>query len=82
MLAILRSLWTGEVVEHHGAFYDFGPVQMAPAPDRHVPIWVGGHSTAALRRAVAADGWMGVNYDIDGAYAVLVAFARRPCHKR
>jgi probable F420-dependent oxidoreductase len=73
MIAILRSLWTGEVVEHHGAHYDFGPVRMAPVPDRQVPIWVGGHSKAALRRAVTADGWMGVNYTVDRAFAVLGA---------
>jgi probable F420-dependent oxidoreductase len=73
MLAIIRALWSGEVVEHHGEFYDFGPVQMAPVPERQVPIWVGGHSKPALRRAVGADGWMGVNYEIDHAVAVLGA---------
>jgi probable F420-dependent oxidoreductase len=77
MIEVLRLLWTGDVVEHHGASYDFGPVQMAPVPDGGVPIWVGGHSKAALRRAVAADGWMGVNYEFDHARAVLRALRDR-----
>jgi probable F420-dependent oxidoreductase len=71
MIAVLRGLWTGEVVEHHGEHFDFGPVQMAPVPERPVPIWIGGHSRPALRRAVAADGWMGVNYEIGHARLVL-----------
>jgi probable F420-dependent oxidoreductase len=71
MIDILRLLWGGGIVEHHGTFYDFGPVQMAPVPEHPVPIWVGGHSPAALRRAARADGWMGVNYAVEHAFAVL-----------
>ncbi len=61
MVAAMRKLWTGEMVEHHGRFFDFGPLQMSPAPGRHIPIWFGGLSDAAMKRAAAlGDGWLGV----------------------
>src|SRR5262249_42877666 len=37
-------------VEHHGRFFDFGPLLMEPVPPP-IPIFVGGKSDAALRRA-------------------------------
>jgi probable F420-dependent oxidoreductase len=63
MLVVLRKLLSGQPVEHHSEHYDFPPVQMAPAPGSPVPVWIGGHSEAALRRAVRHEGWIGVNYD-------------------
>jgi probable F420-dependent oxidoreductase len=59
MIEILRKLWTGQPVEHAGRFYRFPPLHMAPAPGRPVPIYVGGTSEAALRRAARlGDGWI------------------------
>ncbi|CAN5833599.1 hypothetical protein BH24ACT3_BH24ACT3_02310 [soil metagenome] len=66
MVAVLRTLWQGGMVEHHGEHYDFGPLQMAPVPVEPVPIYVGGHSEVALRRAAAiGDGWMGIDYAME-----------------
>src|SRR6266545_251130 len=40
-------------------FYDISATKMTPAPSQPVPLLVGGHSDAALRRAVLkGDGWM------------------------
>ena len=61
MIEVLRKLWTGEMVDHHGEFYDLPGVQMSPPPRRQVPIYIGGHNEAALRRAVRCDGWIGVH---------------------
>ena len=72
MLVVIRKLLAGGVVEHHSEFHDFAPLQLAPVPARRVPIWVGGHSDAALRRAARADGWLGVNYD-EGEVAPILA---------
>src|SRR2546429_524042 len=59
ILALLRALWRGEMVEHHGRFYDFPRLQLRPAPDRPLAIWVGGETEPALRRAAAlGDGWI------------------------
>jgi alkanesulfonate monooxygenase SsuD/methylene tetrahydromethanopterin reductase-like flavin-dependent oxidoreductase (luciferase family) len=57
-IKILRSLLSGGMIEHHGEFYDFDPIQMSPVPDRPLPIYGGGISNAALRRAATlCDGW-------------------------
>jgi probable F420-dependent oxidoreductase len=58
MLEIMRKLWTGEVVEHHGEFFDVPPLEMLPAPTEPVPVYVGGVSEVALRRAARHDGWV------------------------
>jgi probable F420-dependent oxidoreductase len=58
MIVVLRKLWTGEVVEHHGRYYDFGPLTMMPGVETPIPIIVGGVSKPALRRVAAlGDGW-------------------------
>ena len=65
MLEVMAKLMAGGMVEYHGTYYDFPPMQMAPATTKPVPVWVGGHTDAALRRAARHDGWIGVNYDFD-----------------
>ena len=50
-LTLVRRLWTG----------DDGETSLAPKPGRHVPVWVGGSTSAARRRAGrAGDGWLAV----------------------
>lgn len=58
MIEVLRKLWTGEMVEHAGEFYQFDRLEMSPAPPERIPIWVGGFSAPALRRAARNDGWL------------------------
>jgi alkanesulfonate monooxygenase SsuD/methylene tetrahydromethanopterin reductase-like flavin-dependent oxidoreductase (luciferase family) len=54
------------MVEYHGRHYDFDRLQMSPSPVRHVPIYVGGTSPAALRRAARlGDGWLSMIHDMD-----------------
>lgn len=40
-------------------------IAMEPHPAVPTPIWVGGKSTAALRRAARYDGWLGMNYSME-----------------
>jgi probable F420-dependent oxidoreductase len=62
MVALLRRLWTGDPVEHHGQHFSFAPVAVNPVPVGPVAIHIGGHSDAALRRAARlGDGWVGVD---------------------
>jgi len=58
MIEVLRKLWTGAYVEHHGRHYDFGRARMLPAPAAPLPIYGGGLSEPALRRAARLDGWV------------------------
>jgi probable F420-dependent oxidoreductase len=67
-IAVLRKLWTGELVEHHGEFFDFPRVLMRPVPSEPVPIYTGGKSPVALRRAARlADGWLGPGQTLEEA---------------
>jgi alkanesulfonate monooxygenase SsuD/methylene tetrahydromethanopterin reductase-like flavin-dependent oxidoreductase (luciferase family) len=71
MIEVMRRFWNDGVVDFHGEFYDFAPVGMFPRPRREVPVWIGGKSAAALRRASHNDGWVGMNYDMDEIPALL-----------
>lgn len=57
-IAIVQGLTTGEYFEFHGEFYDIPKTKMLPAPTQPIPILVGGHADAALRRAARLNGWM------------------------
>ncbi|HYE92137.1 MAG TPA: TIGR03619 family F420-dependent LLM class oxidoreductase [Terriglobales bacterium] len=59
-LRIFKTLWTTSPASFAGEFYQFENVQCLPLPVQkpHPPIWIGGHSRAALRRAARyGDGW-------------------------
>ncbi len=58
-IEVIRGLTAGGYFEYHGEVFDVPSVKMAPSPDKPVPILIGGHGAAALRRAaVMGDGWM------------------------
>jgi probable F420-dependent oxidoreductase len=56
----VRAALAEEFTTHAGVVWDYGEVGVAPRPvQRRVPIWVGGSSPAALRRAAErGDGWL------------------------
>lgn len=53
IIDILRAAWTDDPVSHDGPSYRFEPMRVLPKPAGPVPIWVGGGSEPAYRRAVA-----------------------------
>ena len=72
MVVAMRKMWTGDVVEHHGRFFDFAPMQMSPAPSQRIPIWFGGLSEIAMKRATAlGDGWLGIGNTPEEAERIL-----------
>ncbi|MFF7950621.1 LLM class F420-dependent oxidoreductase [Streptomyces griseorubiginosus] len=58
--ALRSALGPEEFPEHHGKLYDFEGLGQRPRPAQpHVPLWVGGSSPAAVRRAaLKGDGWL------------------------
>jgi probable F420-dependent oxidoreductase len=61
-LGAIRACWEADQPEFHGEVYDFAGFHFAPRPhaNRRLPIFIGGASTAALRRAARfGDGWIG-----------------------
>jgi alkanesulfonate monooxygenase SsuD/methylene tetrahydromethanopterin reductase-like flavin-dependent oxidoreductase (luciferase family) len=79
-IAILRGLTAGGYFEYHGQVFDLPPVKIAPVPPEPIPVLIGGHSDAALRRAArAGDGWMhggGDPADLPGLLDKLARFRR------
>lgn len=58
--ALRAALGPDEFPEHHGKLYDFAGLGQRPRPAQdRVPVWVGGSSPAAVRRAaLKGDGWL------------------------
>lgn len=58
-LDVLRQLWSGEEVTHHGEHYTVDGVTLKPRPmQERIPIWIGGNKPASQRRAARWDGWI------------------------
>jgi len=80
-IAILRGLAAGGYLEHHGEIYDVPAIKIAPVPAEPIPVLIGGHSDAALRRAARlGDGWMhggGDPADLPRLLARLAEFRRQ-----
>jgi probable F420-dependent oxidoreductase len=59
MITVMRGLMAGGFFEFHGEIFDVPSIKMCPTPRRPVPILIGGHHEAALKRAaVDGDGWL------------------------
>jgi alkanesulfonate monooxygenase SsuD/methylene tetrahydromethanopterin reductase-like flavin-dependent oxidoreductase (luciferase family) len=57
-LAAMRALWSEDPAGFEGDHVRFSNLDMFPRPAQsHIPIWVGGRSEKALRRAARHDGW-------------------------
>lgn len=77
-ISVCRRLWNDPVVEHHGEFFDFGPVMFEPKPVQRPspPLHVGGESSAALRRAATlGDGWVGMSHTLESVAAPVARLA-------
>jgi alkanesulfonate monooxygenase SsuD/methylene tetrahydromethanopterin reductase-like flavin-dependent oxidoreductase (luciferase family) len=88
-LDVLDGLLSGQKVHHQGNYYKVNGVRLNPLPVQRPrpPIWIGGESRPALRRAARWDGWVisGVNEeakmvkspeDIANAAAYIRSFQR------
>jgi len=59
MIVIIRGLLRGEFFAYEGQHYTLPSIKICPAPKKPVPILIGGHAEAALKRAAyLGDGWM------------------------
>ncbi len=80
-LAIIRGLSAGGYFSYRGDVFDLPPVKIAPVPGQPIPVLIGGHGDAALRRAArSGDGWLhggGDPEQLPGLLARLAEFRRR-----
>jgi alkanesulfonate monooxygenase SsuD/methylene tetrahydromethanopterin reductase-like flavin-dependent oxidoreductase (luciferase family) len=67
-LQILDGMLRGETQDHHGPHYTTVGVTLTPLPVQRPrpPIWIGGESRPALRRAARWDGWVLPANDMQG----------------
>jgi probable F420-dependent oxidoreductase len=73
---VLRGLTGGGFFGYEGEFFSFPPLKQTPAPAEPIPLLVGGHSEAFLRRAVLkGDGWMHAGGDPDELDRLLARLA-------
>jgi probable F420-dependent oxidoreductase len=58
-IAVLRALWTQEVVDFQGRWHHISHAGINPLPvQRPIPLWLGGRAEAVIKRvARLADGW-------------------------
>lgn len=77
MIEVIKLVLAGGMVEFHGEFYDFEPLQISPAPSEPVPFYVGGHTEVALRRAArVGDGWTSAMMKFDELTATIATLDR------
>lgn len=73
----LRALWGDFDAAYAGDHVEFSEVDIRPLPAEPVPIWLGGDSDRALRRAATlADGWIGLDYTLEDLMDRLGTLAR------
>lgn len=68
MLELMKELWKPGWTEFEGEFYSTPRLEMTPTPPP-IPIYGGGLSDIALRRAARNDGWIGDLISLDQAIA-------------
>lgn len=72
MVELMRAIWTQDPVRFDGRFYRTEGAVMRPLPRQPVPIYTGGRSEVALRRAARlADGWLSTGERIEESLALI-----------
>ncbi|HEY8121448.1 MAG TPA: TIGR03619 family F420-dependent LLM class oxidoreductase [Myxococcota bacterium] len=81
-LEIMARLWNGESVDFTGAHFTYQGARISPLPvQKPLPLWIGGHSPAAIRRtARLGTGWLG-GLMAPSEIAGVVAAIRAECAK-
>lgn len=68
IVELLRACWNDDPVTFHGEHYSFDDMRVLPKPAHPIPIWIGGGSEVAYRRATTrGDGFQAIGLDAAGA---------------
>ncbi len=72
IIDLFRTAWSDDPATHDGRYYPFTDMRVLPKPAHDIPIWVGGRSDGAFRRATTrGDGFHGVGVKPEDAKAVV-----------
>jgi probable F420-dependent oxidoreductase len=60
-IAMMRAVWTDDPVSFEAKYIPaiIDDMRILPKPEKPIPVWIGGTSEPALRRAARLDGWHG-----------------------
>ncbi len=71
-IELLRAIWSEDPLHFDGEFYRSPGAVLRPLPTKLVPIYTGGRSEAALRRAARmADGWLSTGEPLEESLALM-----------
>ena len=72
IIAVLRTCWESDPASFHGQHIHFDDIRVLPQPAHRIPIWIGGSSKRAYRRAVElGDGFQLIGVTPDEARATV-----------
>jgi alkanesulfonate monooxygenase SsuD/methylene tetrahydromethanopterin reductase-like flavin-dependent oxidoreductase (luciferase family) len=78
-VGLCRRLWSGERVSFKNELFDFAEVELKPTPHNPIPVWYGGGTPAACRRAAEyCDGWMPARTTL-ATFTKLLGYLRELC---
>jgi alkanesulfonate monooxygenase SsuD/methylene tetrahydromethanopterin reductase-like flavin-dependent oxidoreductase (luciferase family) len=73
----MRGLWKGEAFSFEGVHFTVKDVKIGTPPKRPPPIWIGGNSHSAIRRAARYDAWFPTDPTVEEISRGRVELARR-----
>jgi probable F420-dependent oxidoreductase len=80
-IALMKAVWSQDPVTFATNWIEakVDNMRSQPMPEAPIPIWIGGSSDAAIKRACGLDGWHGSRVRPDQAKAMVARFrAERP----
>jgi probable F420-dependent oxidoreductase len=80
-LDIIKGLWNTDLFSYQGKHYNFQDVGIAPRPEFPPPIFIGGNSPIAIRRAASNAGWIGMNHSVEELKPLLGTLDELSCGK-
>jgi alkanesulfonate monooxygenase SsuD/methylene tetrahydromethanopterin reductase-like flavin-dependent oxidoreductase (luciferase family) len=83
-MQILKQIWTDDVVEFKGHFYNIPASKIGPKPvqEPHIPLYLGGYSQGTFARiANYANGWICVIRDSLDQVKSNIDKIRKECYK-
>lgn len=77
ILEVLHLAWTQDVIEYSGKHYQISGIKVLPKPARPIPVWIGGISEPAFRRAArTGDGFHTIALKPEDAASVVARIRR------
>ena len=64
-IEVMKGLWQNDLFTYKGQHYHFEDVGLSPRPNQPPPIFIGGNSPIAIKRAAKQTGWIAMNHQLE-----------------